>query len=86
MRKTRAFTVKSSELFKSGKWSVKAAMENPNIVKRCCVCGSVLITATIYEHGEEDDALYCLNCDIFEIQKGGITLEDKRKGDDKCIY
>jgi len=79
MRKTRAFIVKSDELFKSGKLSVKAAMDNPNIKKYCPSCGGLLVQATVYEHSQEEDALFCLSCMIYERQeKEEGSHEDKR--------
>lgn len=62
MKKTKAFIVNSSDLFKSGNLSVKAARDNPNIEKRCPVCNSVLIRADILEHGEKEEGLYCPTC------------------------
>lgn len=62
MKKTRAFIVKSGDLFKSGSWTVAAATENPNIEKRCPVCNSVLFVATLYTDGKEETSLYCPTC------------------------
>jgi uncharacterized protein with PIN domain len=41
---------------------VKRVMENPNIEKRCPVCNTILFFATIQEHGQEEESLYCPVC------------------------
>jgi len=66
MKKTRAFIVSSKDMFTN--WGagkdglIKRIMKNPQIEKRCPTCGDLLVMAAVYEHGQEDESLYCSTC------------------------
>ena len=67
MKKTRAFIVNSKDIFDTKKnpkasLSVSDTMRNPQIEKRCLTCGNPLVMAAVYEHGQEDESLYCSTC------------------------
>lgn len=66
MKKTRGFIINSKDLFarcmsKKGDF-VKMVMDDQNIEKRCPTCNAVLFFATIQEHGQEEESLYCQVC------------------------
>lgn len=66
MKKTKGFIINSKDLFahcKSKKGGIVVALRgDPNIEKRCPTCNTILFFATIQEHGQEDESLYCPSC------------------------
>lgn len=63
----RAFVVKSRDIFDRKKnpglkLSVKSILENPEIPKYCCQCGTELTILEIYECGKENTMLVCFKC------------------------
>jgi len=67
MKKTLSWIVSSADLFNKeknpkGSWSPVESKRNPKIEKRCPSCNSVLVYAEVYENGQADESLYCLNC------------------------
>jgi hypothetical protein len=58
----KAFIVRSKDLFDPKKnpgikLSVKSILENPEIPKYCCQCGTQLTILELYEHGKEETIL-----------------------------
>jgi hypothetical protein len=63
----KAFVVQSKDVFDRKKnpglkLSVKSILENPQIPKYCCQCGTELTILEIYECGKEDTMLICFKC------------------------
>jgi hypothetical protein len=63
----KAFVVRSKDVFDrmknpSLKLSVKSILENPQIPKYCCRCGTELTILELYEYGKEDTMLVCFKC------------------------
>jgi hypothetical protein len=63
----KAFVVRSNDLFDRKKnpglkLSVQSILENPQIPKFCCRCGTELEILEIYEHGKESTLLVCFKC------------------------
>lgn len=60
----RAFVVQSKDVFDRKRnpglrLSVKSILENPQIPKYCCQCGTELTILEIYESGKENTMLVC---------------------------
>jgi len=67
----KAFVVRSKDLFDRKKnpdlkLSVKATLENPQIPKYCCQCGTELEILELYEYGKEETTLVCFKCQNFK--------------------
>jgi len=63
----RALVVHSKDVFDRKKnpkikLSVKSLLENQQIPKHCCQCGTELTVLEIFEDGKEDTMLACHKC------------------------
>jgi len=68
----KAFVVRSKDVFDRKKnpglkLSFKSILENPQIPKYCCQCGTELTILEIYEYGKESTVLACFKC---QYQRG----------------
>ena len=77
----KAFVVQSKDVFDRKKnpglkLSVKSILENPQIPKYCCQCGTELKILEIYEYGKEDTMLVCFKCQTQkEVKKMGAARD-----------
>ena len=67
----KAFVVRSRDVFDRKKnpnlkLSVKSILENPEIRKYCCQCGSELEILKLYEHGKDETILACFKCQNYK--------------------